>query len=52
MSYATGGENYGKNGQRGGNPNMEKLKNSISILVKKNAELEDKFNRVANFCVL
>ena len=35
-----------------GKPNIEKLKKCIAILVKKNAELEDKFNRVANFCVL
>ena len=42
----------GKMDKEQGNPNIEKLKKSISILVKKNAGLEDKFNRVANFCVL
>ena len=42
----------GKMDKEQGNPNIEKLKNSISILVKKNAELEHKFNRVANSCVL
>lgn len=41
----------GKKDKEQGNPEIRKLKKLIANLVKKNIELEDKFDKVANFSV-